>query len=189
MNRRGMIRCGLLVALCAALLVLATACGGGGGGGGGGGPVSPPSGISFTASGGATSNGLVLTPAAGSTPTQLRLDLRAQEVVSLYGVAFDLVYPNQILSFNVVSEGAFLAGTSTSLQVEESSPGRLVIGLSRLGDAPGASGTGVVLTLEFASRATAGTGSLTFERNAAFGPTGAAISGVAWGGGSVSVTP
>lgn len=168
------------------LLVLATfACGGGGGGG----PTSPPAGIVFTPSGGSATNALTLGLASGSTASTLRLDLTAQGMTNLYGVAFDLVYPSQILTFNVATEGTFLSGTNTSLQVEEVSPGRVVIGLSRLGAVPGANGSGVVLTLELSSRGAAGSGSIGFQQNTAFNSGGGAIAGVAWGGGSVSVQP
>jgi hypothetical protein len=167
------------------LAAAAVACGGGGGGG----PTAPPAGIVFTASGGSATNGLSLGSAAGSTSTILRLDLSARSVTDLYGVAFDLVYPNQILAFDAATQGTFLGGVATSLQVDEPSPGRLVVGLSRLGAVSGVSGSGVVLTLEFASRATAGSGSFAFQNNAAFDSAGDAIAGVGWGGGSVSVTP
>jgi len=170
------------------LMVALAACGGGDGGGGGG-PVSPPSGISFTATGGATTNGLVLVQSINSTPNLLRLDFVAQGMTNLYGVAFDVLFPSEILNFTVATQGAFLGGTGTSLQFEQTAPGRLVVGMSRLGNAPGASGSGVVLSLEFASRGAAGSGTFRYERNSAFTPTGAPISGVTWGGGSVTVTP
>jgi len=110
-------------------------------------------------------------------------------MTNLYGVAFDLLFPTEILNFTVATEGAFLGGTSTSLQFEQTSPGRLVVGMSRLGNAPGASGSGVVLSLEFASKGVAGSGTFRYERNSAVTPTGAPIAGVAWGGGTVAVTP
>jgi predicted outer membrane repeat protein len=169
------------------LAAVTVACGGDGGGGGG--PTPPPAGITFTATGGATTNALNLGLASGSSTTVLRLDLSAQNVTNLYGVAFDLNYPSQVLSFNGATQGSFLTGTATSLQFEEPTPGRLVIGLTRLGAVPGASGSGVLLTLQFASRGTAGSGAFTFQSNTAFNSSGGAIAGVAWGGGTVSVTP
>jgi predicted outer membrane repeat protein len=171
------------------LLVAATVACGGGGGGGGGGPTPPPPGITFTASGGSTTNALNLGLASGSSATVLRLDLSAQSMTNLYGVAFDLLYPSQVLAFDSVVEGSFLAGAATSLQIEEPTPGRLIIGLSRLGAVSGVSGSGTVLTLQFSSRGVAGNGSLTFASNTAFNSAGGAIAGVAWGGGSVSVAP
>jgi hypothetical protein len=172
----------LRFALCGAALALA--CGGGGGGGGG--PTQPAPGINFTsASGGST---LVLAEASGGSATTLRLDLRAQSASGLYGVAFDLVYPSELLSFVGVTPGTFLGGT-TSLQFEETGAGHLVIGLSRLGPIAGVSGSGTLLTLEFSSRGSAGTGSMAFEKNTAFDSSAKAISGVTWGGGSVTVVP
>ena len=168
-----------------AVAVLA-ACGGDGGGGGG--PTPPPASIAFTPTPGAAPNSIALAQAAGSTSTTLRLDVRAEQVTGLYGVAFDLVYPSTALSFVSGAEGAFLGGTQTSFQIHESSPGRLVIGVTRLGAVAGVAGTGTLLTLQFGSRG-AGTGSFFFEQNTAFNASGGAIAGVTWRGGSVTVVP
>jgi hypothetical protein len=166
--------------------VLAVACGGGGGGGGGG-PTQPTPGISYAPSNGSAN--LALVEAAGSGATTLRLDLRAQQVTGLYGVAFDLVYPSDLFTFGSVTEGSFLAGATTSLQVEETGAGRLVVGLSRLGAVGGVSGNGTLLTVELRSRGSAGTGALAFEKNSAFDGAGKAIAGVSWSGGSATVVP
>lgn len=171
------------------LFTVVAACGGSDGGGGGGGPVAPPSGISFTATGGAATNSIVLRQSPNSTPNLLRLDVVAQGMTNLYGVAFDVVFPNQVLSLNTVTEGSFLAGANTSLQFEPTPNGRVVVGLTRLGNAPGATGSGVLVTIELASRSAAGAGAIAFERNAAYTPTGSTIGGVVWGAGSVTVTP
>lgn len=165
--------------------VVAVACGGGGGGGGG--PTQPTPGITYAPSN--ASANLVLAEAAGSGATTLRLDLRAQQVTGLYGVAFDLVYPSALFTFSSVTEGPFLGGVATSLQVEEAGAGRLVVGLSRLGAVGGVSGGGTLLTVELRSRGTAGTGVLAFERNTAFDAAGKAIAGVGWSGGSATVVP
>lgn len=172
------------LALFGAALVVA--CGGGGGGGGGG-PTQPVAGITFSPS--STSANLNLIEAAGGSPTTLRLDLRAQQMSGLYGVAFDVVYPSQILTFTSATEGPFLGGATTSFQVLEVGSGRVVVGLSRLGAVGGVSGSGTLVTLEFQSRGVAGTGSFTFERNTAFDANGAAISTGTWGGGSATVVP
>jgi hypothetical protein len=161
------------------------ACGGGGGGGGG--PTQPVTGITYAPS--SSSANLVLSEAAGGSATVLRLDLRAQQVTGLYAIAFDLVYPSELLVYAGVTEGPFLGGVATSLQVEETGAGRLVVGLSRLGANGGVSGSGTLLTLEFQSRGSAGGGSLAFEKNSAFDGFARAISGVSWSGGSVSIVP
>jgi predicted outer membrane repeat protein len=70
--------------------------------------------------------------------------------------------------------------------VAESPSGTLVIGLTRLGQVPGRTGTGSLLRLEFDRRA-AGSGDLVFADNQAFNAAGAAIAGVQWSGGRVVV--
>ena len=170
-----------------ALLVLGLACGSDGGDGGS--PVGPPSGISFQPSSVPGTNSLALGTEAGSTTQLLRLELRAQNMTNVYGLSFDLLYPSQLLSFTASTEGSFLGGTQTTMQVEERTPGRLVVGISRLGNVPGANGSGVVMTLEFMSQSVAGNGAIQFQSNTAFAANGAPIGGVAWGGGTVTVAP
>ena len=75
---------------------------------------------------------------------------------------------------------------TTSLQTAESPSGRVVVGLSRLGQVAGRSGTGSLLRIEFRRRAT-GSGDLRFERNQAFNPAGNQIPGIVWSGGRVTV--
>jgi hypothetical protein len=178
------------------LLALAVAvhldCGGGGGGGGDG-PTNPPTAtppasITFTPSGTGGANSLALTRIS-SDQTSLVLSLEATSVTDLYGVAFDLRFPAAALAFDEATEGAFLdqnGSVDTSLQVAESPSGTLVIGLSRLGQVAGRSGTGSLLRLEFNRRA-AGSGDLVFTGNQAFNAAGLPIAGVQWSAGRVVV--
>ena len=179
------------------VLVAATAqlhCGGGGGGGGGGGPTVPPTAtppppaITFTPIGTGGVNSLSLTRVQ-SDQTSIVLSLEATSVTDLYGVAFDLRYPAGALAFDEAIEGNFLdqGGTvDTALQITETPSGTLVVGLTRLGQVAGRSGTGSLLRLEFTRRA-AGSGDLSFARNQAFNANGTPISGVVWSAGSVVV--
>lgn len=182
-------RVGPLVGWLAGLLVLA-ACGGGGGGGGGGigGPTTPGPSITFSPAGTAGPNALALRQGPGSTASRLILELVAEDVAALYGISFDLQFPVSVLSFEAASEGAFFAsdGSSTTLQAVEQPAGNLVIGLSRLGQVPGLSGTGVLLTLEFRPVGS-GSGTLRFEANQAFDASGDPLPAVVWGAGSVQV--
>jgi hypothetical protein len=172
---------------------LLAACGGGGGGGGGGGPTAPPTatpapvsiGFSPTGTGGA--NSLALTRVSGDATT-LVLSLEATSVTDLYGVAFDLTYPAAVLDFDEVTEGTFLdqGGIDTTLQVAETPDGTLVVGLSRLGQVSGRSGTGTLLRLEFRRQAP-GSGDVRFEDNQAFNAAGNPITGITWSGGRVTV--
>ncbi|MES1211036.1 MAG: hypothetical protein ABUL63_01750, partial [Acidobacteriota bacterium] len=82
-----------LVALTLALTLM-TACGGGGGGGGPTEPPPPPPptrGIVFTP-GSAVTSGISLTAAAAPDNSTLVLEVRANSVTDLYGVAFNLRY-------------------------------------------------------------------------------------------------
>lgn len=180
---------GLLALLVAMAVALAVACGGGGGGGGGGPteptpPPPPQPGILFTAQGTPGVNSLFLARGAATTATTLVLELRANQVTDLYGVAFDLTYPNTQLQFVRVTPGALLSGGAA--QAAAAGTGTLVVGGTHLGNVPGASGSGVVLTLEFTAIA-AGTGSFAFARNTALDSDGDTVSGVAWLAGSVQV--
>jgi len=180
-----------LAAVAGAFVLALAACGGGGGGGGGTPPTAPMPRFSFTPAGAAGAGSLALTTGSGSTSSQLRLDLVATEAVDLYGVSFDLVFPTQTVRFDAASEGVFLSaagGVATSFQVFESEPGRLVVGLSRLGGVAGIAGSGTLLTLQFGPVA-AGSGALAFEDARAFDSDGDEISAARFVGGTVTYTP
>ncbi len=176
---------GLLLLLALALLL--AACGGSSGGGSST-PTEPPPptpGIVLTPQGTPGVNSLYLASGSATTTTTLVLELRANQVTDLYGVAFNLTYPATQLQFVRATAGPLL--NSGAVQAAASSPGTLIVGGTHLGATPGASGSGVVMTLEFSAVA-AGSGSFAFTRNSALDSTGAAISGLTWLGGSVTVT-
>jgi hypothetical protein len=173
-----------LLRLAVPLLLALTACGGGGGGGGG--PTAPPppaKGFVFTPGAGTT--GITLTQGAATTATTLVLEVRATSVNDLYGVAFNLQYPNSVLRYVRATAGSFLTGAS--LQVVEAPAGTVVVGLSKLGAVSGNSGSGVLLTLEFEATAT-GTGAFVFSRNTAIDSSAQTLSDLSWSAGTVSVT-
>lgn len=183
----------LLAVLGLAVLVLAVlnlACGGGGGGGGGGGtpPTQPNASLTFTQAGGG-GNGSIVLERANVGATTLVLDLRVTGVTDLYGVAFDLSFPSNLLQFvSPATEGPFLSqgGSSTSLLVDENPTGNLVVGLSRLGATPGQTGSGVLLTLTFTAIGS-GSGTIQFVAPQALNSNGAVIGGLAFEGGTVTV--
>lgn len=177
---------GTLLFLLLPLLLIS--CGGGGGGGGPTEPPPPPPptpGIVFTAAGAPPANSLYLASGTGTTTSTLVLEVRANQVTDLYGVAFDLAYPSAQLQFTRATAGPLLS--NGSVQAVVSSAGTLIVGGTHLGTTPGANGSGVVMTLEF-SAVGAGTGSFAFSRNSALDSTGRAISGLSWVAGSVTVT-
>jgi Cohesin domain len=175
------------LAASAILLILTLAgCGGGGGGGSPVEPTPPPPqpGVTFTSQGGSSNNSVVLASGAGTNASSLVLEVRAQNVDDLYGVAFDLRFPAAVLQYVRFTPGPLLEGGS--VQAAVSASGTLVVGASRLGEVPGIDGSGVLLTLEFAPIA-AGEGALSFARNSAFDSDGRPITGVTWGAGTVRV--
>jgi hypothetical protein len=174
--------------LLAVLLLLAlTACGGGGGGGGGG-PTAPPPppqpAIVFTGQGTSSPNSVSLGSGAGSSATTLFLEVRATSVTDLYGVAFDLRYPNTVLQFVRATPGPLIEGGSAQAAVVGT--GNLVVGATRLGDVPGITGSGVLMTLEFTALV-AGEGPFSFARNSALDPDARTLPGVTWSAGTVRV--
>jgi len=178
----------LLVLACVLPVLALAACGGGGGGGGPTEPPPPPPpqpGITFTAQGTATANSLSLASGTGTTANTLILEVRATQVTDLYGVAFDLAYPNTVLQYVRATPGPLLA--NGSVQAVASTPGTLVVGGTHLGNVAGANGSGLVMTLEF-SALVAGSGNFAFSRNTAFDSDGDPMAGVGWVAGSVTVT-
>lgn len=179
----------VIAALAAALA--GAACGGGGGGGGGGTPppTQPQPGIVFNGSG-VAAPAVRLARGAASSGTVLEVEVRAEQLPGVYGLAFDLTYPSNALRFDAFAEGGFLTGggpAQTSLQVAEPSSGRLVVGHTRLGAVGAVAGSGVILTLRFVAVGS-GSGSLSFSSNRLFDASGDEVPGAAWGGGTVQVT-
>lgn len=177
-----------LLFLAVAFLVL-LACGGGGGGGSPTEPTPTPTptptqpSITFTPQSPGPS-GISLVSSSASNATTLILEVRAASVSDLYGVAFDLTYPANLLQHVRSTQGPMLAGGTFQGSV---SSGRLVIGLTNLGPVPGTSGSGVLMTFEFRAIA-AGEGTFSFSKNQAVDSQGQAIAGLTWSAGTVRVT-
>lgn len=167
----------------AAVTALATGCDGSSS------PSAPPPGVVFTPQGSPGASTISLSQNPASNENRLFLDVRASQISNLFGINLELNYPSAVLRYAAASEGDFLAGTNadTSFVVAEPAQGELVIGLTRLRDVQGRSGSGVLCTLEFTLPAS-GTGSLTFVETEAFGPQGTLKPGVTWLSGSVQVT-
>ena len=129
------------------------------------------------------------------TSSSITLIVRVNGITNLYGVSFDLVWSAATLSYSTSAESAFLRqdGASTSFNAAHPSsggqqdPGRLTVGITRLGNVVGLSGTGDLMTVTFFAVASGTTG-LSFEGSQALDAKGAAIPGVSWAGGAVSVT-
>ena len=171
-------------ALLVPLLLVLAACGGGGGSSGPTDPPPPTRGIVFTPSS-AGASGITLTAATAPDTSTLLLEVRANSVTDLYGVAFDLRYPNTVLRYVGATQGTFLPGAS--FQVVEGPAGTLVVGLSKLGTVAGTSGSGVLMTLQFQSVAS-GTGAFTFANNQAIDSTFTNLTSLSWSAGTAAVT-
>jgi hypothetical protein len=165
--------------------VVLLACGGGGGGGGPTEPPAPQAGITVTPAA-TPASGISIATGAATTRTTLILEIRANAVTDLYGVAFDLRYPSNVLQLVQASSGTFL-GNATLQSAPGAGNGLLIVGLSKLGAAAGTSGSGVLMTLEFRAIAT-GQGSFSFEQNSAVNSSGQAPAGFGWAAGTVQVT-
>jgi Cohesin domain len=176
--------------LAAGLLVLAlSACGGGGGGGGT--PTQPPPPVTqpqivFTPQSAAGANSVFLASGSATNANTLFLEVRANQVTDLYGMAFDLSYPAAQLQFVQASPGPLL-GAAGSVQAASGGTGSLIVGGTHLGNVPGSNGSGVVMTLQFNAIA-AGQGTFQFSRNSVLDSDGAIQQGVTWVAGSVQVT-
>jgi hypothetical protein len=173
------------LALLALLMLLLAACGGSGGGSGPTAPPPPTPGFVFTPAGVAGANSLSLASGAATTATTLVLEVRATSVTDLYGAAFNLTYPSAQLQFVRATAGPLLG--AGAVQATVSPAGTLIVGATHLGSVAGATGSGVLMTLEF-SAGTAGTGSFAFSRNSALDSAGHPLAGISWVAGSVTLT-
>jgi len=97
---------------------------------------------------------------------QVTLAVRIDDARSVASVPFHIVFDPGFLEFVGVTEGSFLRqdGQPTALLAAPTSDrGRIVVGLSRLGDSPGMSGSGPLCSLTFRARAYGST-TVRFER-------------------------
>jgi hypothetical protein len=106
-----------------------------------------------------------VTPASYTVPDvglSFEVNVTVRDVDDLYGFAFSLFYPNDILNGTSVTEGPFLeAGGFRTVFFkfdfsDSYSPteGRLQVGCTRTGNVTGASGTGTLATITFKSTST-----------------------------------
>ncbi len=186
----------LLVLLVAALVA---ACGGGGGGS----PTAPPppgppppppppaQGILFTPNGAPGSDTIHLDGNdTADTTSDFTLEVRASQVTDLYGVSFDLEFPEDLLTFrrNGVDVGSFLEAGGVEPEILVKRQGdTLVIGISRIGNRAGVDGSGVLFTIRFRNGGKAGDGAFRFRSNNAVDSEGNVIEATDWIAGSVEV--
>jgi hypothetical protein len=166
---------------------LTLACGGGGGGGGPTAPP-PPAPIVLTPAGGSATNSVSIAQGPGTAGSTLEVEIRANSVTDLYGVAFDLEYPANLLRPAGAATTGFLNqdGTQVSFVSGLERDGVMVVGFTRLGPVAGVTGSGFLARIRFTAIAT-GSGTLRFTRTSAFNSRGTAITDFTWSGATVQV--
>lgn len=183
------------VAFLAVVGFLLTGCGGGGSNTPTAPPPPPPppvptEGVFFTADGIPAANTIYLDGLdTEDTESTFVVEVRASDVEDLYGVSFDLQYPNDLLTWRrgKFEEGTFLSsgGAETEILIDRRPAGNLVVGITRVGDVEGVSGSGLLLSLEFVNEVVAGAGALTFSDNNVVDSVGAIQEGSLWLAGSI----
>ena len=95
-----------------------------------------------------------------SGPISIGEEVQVQVVVSnaenLFAAPFYFYYNPTALTLEMVSEGNFLnqdGGNTVFLKSVDPTQGRIIVGLSRLGSAPGMSGSGALATITFKAQA------------------------------------
>ncbi|MDH3404697.1 MAG: cohesin domain-containing protein [Acidobacteriota bacterium] len=183
----------LAAGVLAALSVAACSSGGGGGGGGPSPPTTPPPParmLSWTAAAEPGAQTIYLDIRGLGDPDHFVLQVRANDVTDLYGVALDVVYPADLVTLDLaaVVEGGFFSaggGFATEFQIVEQPAGRIVIGNSRLGPVGGRNGNGLILELPFDSTAS-GSGDFAIEKSLAIDSDGQQVA-TTWLGGTVEI--
>ena len=129
---------------------------------------------------------------------EFRVDIVIESVTNLYGIAFDLNYDPKLLEVvdsntskkgiqPKITEGSFLNnnGTDTTYMkaaLEDDTPGKLVIGLSRSGGVGGVSSSTEKVSLSIYFRSVkAGTSSMTADRKGLKDDQNKDIAGKTWG--------
>lgn len=152
-------------------------------------PTEPESSVVFTPDRPSTAATFSLRQGSGTRGGHLQLELFANQVTDVHSVSFVLSIPSQ-LRFTAQGQGPFLTpNQSTAVLVVTPLPapfvGVLVVD-TRANGAPGISGSGVVLTLEFEGQAD-GTGRLELTNAEARNSQNQPIPGLQWIGGSARV--
>ncbi len=127
---------------------------------------------------------------SGTADDLFTLSIHVNDIQDLYGTAFTISWDPTLLLFLDAAEGSFLSNggyqTSFLASLEENYPGRLIVGYTRLGQEPGANGSGLICTLSFKALRE-GESSVIFINADAFNSTGSVITGSNWIGGILKI--
>lgn len=100
-----------------------------------------------------TTLGLQYDTAGASVGDRIEVVVEVGNVTDLYGVALDIVYDPAVYRYVSAERGDFLSSddrkTNFAAALEDGFEGRLVMGVSRIGDVEGLDGTGPVMTASF----------------------------------------
>jgi len=166
------------------------ACGGGGGGDVVRGPSSNLE-ASFTAAMTNPGANTVNMGAGTAADDHVTVRVRVTDTSGVYGAAFDLIYNPIMVEYIDWSPGSFLeqGGQTPNYTVQEQQPGRVVVGVSRTGNAGGATATGSPVLVDVVFRVIqAGNSNVTIQNGVLTNnqiPPGA-LSGIVWFGGYVT---
>jgi hypothetical protein len=149
--------------------------------------------IIFGAAGAAQAQTVSLTPASvqanQNSAFSLNVNISAENLFSVY---FDLDYNPSLMSFAGATEGTFMSqGCETAFMTAENPAGKLIVGLTRLGESCGGiSGSGSLMTLNFNSLTQNGATNLTFSNNGLTVYSGGTFSDIigTWIGGSAIIS-
>ncbi|MFH1860884.1 MAG: C25 family cysteine peptidase [bacterium] len=102
--------------------------------------------------------------ASGTSERTFSIDVTVDDIINLYGANIELAFDPAMIRVIGATEGSFLNsdGTGTSFMYMDNQQGRVIIGISRLGQVAGITGSGTLCSLSFKAKAT-GTCSLTFQ--------------------------
>jgi len=101
----------------------------------------------------ATTLGLEYDASKVAVGDEVEVVMQVANVKDLYGVALDLVYDPAVYKYISASKGDFLSSdgknNNFAAALEDGFEGRLVMGVSRVGEVKGVAGTGAVMTARF----------------------------------------
>lgn len=161
---------------------------------GGNGDNPPDPCIEFTPGSGSASGNVTSRVAGGSTCDVIGVDLYVTDVDDVFAADFTVAYDTTVVSFvGFSATGSFLAsdGAQVETLVNSSQPGRVVVGMTRLGVTTGIDvvGSRLLARVTFRRETDAGSGFLTYSSEALFDSQTPPqeIPGVQWFGGTFVV--
>ena len=168
------------------LAVLAVFTGGCGGSDSddGGNPTQPTPALVFTPVSGGTGPRVSMRAGGATNASELELEIVASNLTDVFVVDFVLSYPGELLRLESATVGPFLDPAQLILTPLTADSAILVT--TRLVGS-GATGSGVIATIRLPVVG-AGIGTLGFVEPEAERPTGQAIEGIEWLGGTVQIT-